>query len=639
MPRGMVNNQGRAPGQTPGPGRRWQGLGTPLLVVICLFLLLAPLKGAGAAEVPPADAPPGPVLHSLKIIGAEIVPKKKLLAEMTMPRPPLIRLPWVKRPAFKAEELEGDLVRLKDYYQSQGFYHTKIVPEIENQDHQVTVTLHITEGPYVRVIAEEVEVAPAAPPVDLSSLKKKWPLEIGDRFSADTYEALKRLYLDYLLDHGYPHTVVEGKVLLDPEKNTARIEVTVNAGTLGYFGDVSITGNDETPGYLIRRQLTFKPGDVFSFKKIYDSQRKLYGLDLFQTVSINPETGKEKDRRIPMEVVVKEKKRHSFKVGAGYGDEDQFRARLGLRFRNLDGGGRTLDFEGKYSRIEDRLTGTFTNPQLWASRNDLVLQGGYILRYLPGYNDRSFFTQERLERDLPYNLRGYVGHSLEFARPFSIPDETLAILTNTSTEVLYRSSMLLLGLRRETTDNLVDPHHGGLLSWAGEFAPTFLGSNLEFIRNVVEARHYYAPWENSNFVLAGRLRFGFIQPIQGTEQIPIFYRFFAGGYDSVRGYRLDYLGPRNFTGQPLGGEALMDGSLEARIPLYKEIRGVAFLDFGNVFFDIPSFDLGQLKYAAGVGLRYMTPIGPVGIDIGIPLNPISEHKDNYHINFSIGQAF
>jgi outer membrane translocation and assembly module TamA len=228
---------------------------------------------------------------------------------------------------------------------------------------------------------------------------------------------------------------------------------------------------------------------------------------------------------------------------------------------------------------------------------------------------------------------------LEFARPFDIPDETLAILTNTSTEKLYRSSMLLLGLRRETMDNPVDPHRGGLLAWAGEFAPNFLGSNLEFIRNVVEARHYYAPWDNTDFILAGRLRFGFIQPIQSTEQIPIFYRFFAGGYDSVRGYRLDYLGPRNATGQPLGGEALMEGSLEARIPIYKEFRGVAFMDFGNVFFNIPDFNLGQLKYAAGVGLRYMTPVGPVGIDIGFPLNPISEHKDNYHINFSIGQAF
>ncbi len=635
----MVNHQGQAPAWPPGPATRWPRLGRPLLVVICLVLLLAPQKGAGAAEAPPAAEPQGRVLRSLKIIGAQIVPKKKLLAEMTMPRPPLIRLPWVKRPAFKEEELEGDLLRLKAYYQGQGFYHTEIVPKIETKDHQVTVTLHISEGPYVRVVAEEVQVAPATPPVDLSSLKKQWPLKPEDRFSADGYEALKRLYLDYLLDHGYPHTVVEGQVLLDPEKNTARIEVTVNAGTLGYFGDISITGNSETPDYLILRQLTFKPGEVFSFKKIYESQRKLYGLDLFQTVSINPETGKEKERRIPMEVVVKEKKPHSFKAGLGYGDEDRFRARLGMRFRNLGGGGRTLDLEGKYSSIEDRVVSTFTNPQLWASRNDLVLQGGYILRYLPGYNDKSFFTQERLERDLPWNLRASVGHSLEFARPFDIPDETLAILTKTSTEELYRASMLLLGLRRETTDNPADPHRGGLLAWTGEFAPNFLGSNLEFIRNVVEAHHYYAPWEDTNFVLAGRLKFGFIQPIQETEQIPIFYRFFAGGYDSVRGYRLDYLGPRNLTGQPLGGEALMDGSLEARIPLYKEIRGVGFMDFGNVFFNIPDFDLGQLKYAAGVGLRYMTPIGPVGVDIGIPLNPISEHKDNYHINFSIGQAF
>ena len=90
----MVNNQGQAPAQPPGSETRWLRLGRPLLAVICLVLLLAPQKGAGAAEAPPAAKPQGRVLRSLKIIGANIVPKKKLLAEMTMPRPPLIRLPW-----------------------------------------------------------------------------------------------------------------------------------------------------------------------------------------------------------------------------------------------------------------------------------------------------------------------------------------------------------------------------------------------------------------------------------------------------------------------------------------------------------------------------------------------------------------
>ncbi len=624
----------------PAPRRRSQwmetrspDLGRFLLACLCLVMLLGPWASLAAAGPPPDEAA-GPLLHSFKIIGAKLVPKKKLVAEMTMPLPSM--LPWKRSPLFKKDDLEGDLVRLKDYYQRQGFYHTEIVTQIETMDNRVKVELHITEGPYVQVVHEEVTIAPTTPPLDLSALQRQWPLKPGDRFTVDSYEALKRLYLDYLLDHGHPRAQAEGQVYLDEEKNTARIEVTIKPGSLYYFGDLKISGMEETPGYLVRRQLTFKPGEVFSVKELYDSQRKLYALDLFQSVSMTP--GEEQGDRIPVEVVLQEKKKRSVKLGLGYGDEDRFRAKLGLRFRNLGGGGRTLDIDGKHSSIEDRVTGTFTNPQLWASRNDLVLQSGYIRRYLPTFTDKSIFTQERLERELPWKIKGFIGHGLEFARPFNISEETLAILTQTTVGKLYRASMLLLGLRRETMDSLADPHHGGLLSWTGEAAPNFFGSNLQFLRTLAEARRYYTLGD-TNIILAGRLKFGVIEPIQSTQQIPIFRRFFAGGYDSVRGYRLDYLGPRNAAGQPLGGEALTEGSIEARIPIYKDFRVVPFLDFGNVFLQIHNIDLGQLKYAPGLELRYMTPIGPLGVGIGIPTNPINGHKDNYRVFFSIGQAF
>lgn len=610
-------------------------MGRSLLTFLLLALLLGPLTSS-AADAPPSGEATGPLLHSFKIIGVKSVPKKKVRAEITMPLPSI--LPWKKLPPFKEDDLAGDILRLKAYYQRQGFYHTQIVPKIDTRDNKVDVEIHITEGPYVQVVHQEVTVAPTTPPLDFASLQRKWPLKQGDRFTVDTYEALKRLYLDYLLDHGYPHAQAEGKVFLDEEKNTARIEVAINPGPLCYIGDIKIISEGETPGYLIQRQLTFKPGDVFSVKELYDSQRKLYALDLFQSVTITPEESKEKENRIPVDVVIQEKKKRSVKLGLGYGDEDEFRAKLGVRFRNLGGGGRTLEVDGKHSSIEDRVTSTFTNPQLWATRNDFIFQSGYIRRYLPGFTDKSYFTQERLERNLPWKFRGHIGHGLEFARPFNISEETLAILTTTTTGKLYRASMLLLGLRRETLDNPVDPHRGGLFSWNGEAAPNFFGSNLQFLRTVAEVRRYHALGD-SNFVLAGRLKFGVIQPIQSTDQIPIFRRFFAGGYDSVRGYRLDYLGPRNVAGQPLGGEAVTEGSLEARIPIYKELRGVAFLDFGNVFLKIHNLDLGQLKYSVGVGLRYMTPIGPIGLDIGVPTNPINREKDNYRIHFNIGQAF
>ena len=635
---GMVNRQSLPP----APRRRplWMESFSPelkrfFLAFICLPLLLGPLAGLAAAA-PPSDEPPGLLLRSFRIIGAKIVPAKNLKAQMTMSLPSL--LPWRKLPVFKEDELEGDILRLKNYYQRQGFYHTEIVPKVDIENSQVRVELRITEGPYVQVVQEEVTVAPITPPLDLSDLPRQWPLKQDDRFTVDSYEALKRLYIDYLSDHGHPRAQAEGKVFLDEKENTVRIEVTINPGPLYYFGDIKITGQGEAPDYLIRRQLTFKPGDIFSVKELYDSQRKLYALDLFQSVTITPREATEPEARIPVEVVLEEKKKRSVKLGLGYGDEDRFRAKLSLRFRNVGGDGRTLEVDGRHSALEERIAGTFTNPQLWESYNDLILQSGYIRRYLPAFTDKSYFTPERLERELLWKIKGYIGHGLEFARPFNIPEETLAILTQTTIGKLYRASMLLMGLRWDNVDSLVDPHHGGQISWIGEAAPNFFGSDLQFLRTLLELRGYRALGD-TNFILASRLKFGVIEPVQGTQQIPIFRRFYAGGYDSVRGYRLDYLGPRNTSGVPLGGEALMECNLEARLPIYKEFRAVAFLDFGNVFFKVHEIDLGQLKYSAGFGLRYMTPIGPVGIDIGFPTNPIDPSKDKVQVHFTIGQAF
>jgi outer membrane protein assembly complex protein YaeT len=407
---------------------------------------------------------------------------------------------------------------------------------------------------------------------------------------------------------------------------------------LCYFGDVSLKGERETPDYLIRRKLAFKKGEIFSLAKLYESQRGLYGLDLFRSVTLTPEEVPETERYIPITVEVMESKKRSLKVGLGYGDEDQLRARLGLRWRNLAGGGRLLDLDTKYSSLETRVMGTFLNPQFWSSFWDLSLQAGWITRDFPGFNDRAFFTQTRFERDLPWGLRFYVGHGLEFARPFNIPTETLLLLRETTGKT-FTSSMLQTGLRQDKTDNPVDPTKGWIFFANGDLATDFFGSNLQFGRMVLEGRKYQRLGK-TGVVLAGRLKFGIIEPIQDTEEIPIFKRFFAGGASSVRGYRLDRLGPRNPSGEPIGGEAVIEGGIEARIPIYKEFRGVAFFDFGNVYFKSRDIDIGQLKYSAGFGVRYSTPIGPVGVDVGFPLNRIDPSRDpSYRIHFTIGQAF
>lgn len=607
----------------------------PGILALAALILVAAAGNLSATATSPPEV--SLTLRSMKITGAKAVPKKIILEELITPLPSI--WPWKKPPVFRPQELEDDLERLRVMYRRYGFYHTRITPEVEIKDNRAVVKINIEEGPEVLVTKLKIDTASGFPAEALAELQRKNPLLVRERFTEEKYEALKRQYLNYLLDHGYPRAQVQGRVLLDEEKNTAQVEVTTIAGPLCYFGEVRVKGKPETPERVILRKITFKKGEPFSFKEIYDSQQRIYGLDLFQTVAITPEEVPEQERRIPVTVEVQEKKKRAMKVGLGYGDEDQFRARMALRYRNPAGGGRMLEVDTKFSRLEYRVEGSFINPMVFGSNNDFVYQTGWVRRYLPGFTDKAYFSQVRLERDLPWKFRGYVGHGLEFTRPFNISEDTLAILNQTTQAgKLYRASMALAGLRQDTMDSVADPHRGGQIILNQEFAPTFFGSQIQFLRTIAEIRRYQS-LGHTDFILAGRLKCGIIDPIQGTSDIPIYRRFFAGGYTSVRGYRLDYLGPRDASGNPIGGQGLLEGSLEARIPIYKEFRAVAFLDFGNVYLQIKDMDVGQLKYSSGVGLRYQTSIGPIGVDVGFPLNPIDPSRDKYRFHFTIGQTF
>lgn len=637
----------------------WHSWLLPLILVLTLAGVSRGLGAEAAAPepavrstptgppLPPATAVPTPAagqgaltLHALRIVGAKTERPEVLKKELSM-KLPSFWPPWGTPPPFRPQDLEYDVERLRNFYRRQGFYHAEIKPEITyGPKGAVDVTLKINEGPWVMVTDIDIEVAGS---MDLAELRQKWPLKPGDRFAEKPYDNLKNLYLNHLPNLGYPKVKVKGRVYVDQETNTAKILLTVNPGPLCYFGEVRIKDVEklETPETAVRAKLTLKTGQIFNQEKLFDTQRKLYGTDLFRSVVLTPEQVPPQESTIPIVVELVEKKKRSVKVGLGYGDEDQFRARVGLRYRNLWGGARVLDLNARYSSLGYLFSEYFINPVVFGSSFDFVQQSGARRRDLPGFHDRAFFTQSRLERDLPWDLRVYFGHGLEFARPFNLPVETLILLQGTQPEKLYRASYAILGLRRDTTDSPIDPHRGGILTLANEFAPTFLGSGLQYVRSVVDWRRYHAIGD-SRFVVAGRVKFGFIQPIQSTSQIPISWLFFSGGANSVRGYQLDYLGPRNLSGNPIGGEAVLELGLEGRfpIPIHEKIGGVIFLDAGNVFPRIHHLDLGQLKYSPGVGLRYLSPIGPIGLDIAFPLNRINYQQDSlYQIHFSVGYSF
>ena len=565
-------------------------LAATILVTLILFCSgVSP----GWCQAPGAEVKaPYPQIRSLRIVGNKAVSSKVLYDEMLTPRPRRFR--WKKPPVFKSEDLANDIERLKSLYRRQGFYHTEITPEIIESPGKVDIRLKIEEGPWVRTVTTSVSVVDQ-PDLErkLQDFLQKSPLQVGDRFTESGFEDQKKVILNYLLDNGYPKARVEGQVLLDPAANTAAVYAQVWPGPLCTFGPITVKGQQKTPEALIRRSLKISTGDFFSLAKIIASQESLYELDLFRSASVSPEEVPEEQTEIPILVDVSERKQRSLKVGAGYGSWDQFRTRAIFRYRNFGGGGRILETSVKYSRLDTRFEGSFFNPMVFGSGLDLVFNTGFLRRYYPSFSDRAFYTRTLLQKEFPDKTRVYIGHGLEFARPFNITDLALQLLQSSETGKLYSVNMLLWGLTRDTVDNPADPQKGGQFFLLGEFAPKLISHQVQFVQSTMELRRY----QNlglKDVVLAGRIKYGLIPPIQDTNDIPIYRRYFGGGPTGMRAYRIYYLGPRDLAGNPVGGESTFLSTVELRFPLFRDFRGVIFLDAGNVFYKVKNTDLGQL---------------------------------------------
>ena len=198
---------------------------------------------------------------------------------------------------------------------------------------------------------------------------------------------------------------------------------------------------------------------------------------------------------------------------------------------------------------------------------------------------------------------------------------------------------------RNTTTSVLDARSGYVLSAHVEQAGRWLPGSFNYWSATGEGRHYLPVARR--LVVANRLRVGTIEALGDLERnVPFYKRYFLGGSSSLRGWGRLEVSPISGFGLPIGGHTMLEGSSEARLPLWGKLGGVAFLDYGNVWSRSFDFHPGDLRYAVGPGLRYLTPVGPARFDLGYQLTPIPNLRVNgeperrrRRIHFSIGQAF
>jgi outer membrane protein insertion porin family len=471
-------------------------------------------------------------------------------------------------------------------------------------------------------------------------LSAQIPVTIGQEYSRDSIIEGKYNLLSYYGEHGYIYAKVKENVIADESTGRVNILYEINEGKKAYIGKISIVGNTKTKDRVIWRTLTILPGEIYNRKEVFTSQRKLVLLGYFDDVKIEPANRDKEEEIVDLVVTVKERNTGLISLGTGYSTEEGVRGYARYRQINLFGKGQRLG------------AGVFLS-----ERGDLVQEGReinldffepYLFNTKTGFGTDLYYRRDNLDN---YNLRRRGGDMYitqlssngEFKSTLKYrfeADEMFAIKNIIDTDIKAMDGETVnIGtfsytLTRDTRDSLIYPHRGNLESVTLEVANTLFGSEVDYYKFSGDIRTYLQLF-NSEWVLGLRATGGIAQPYGNTDSIPIFERFYAGGSESVRGYKDRYLGPKDLDGYPVGGEAVAIFNAELRFPIYKQFGGVLFYDCGNVWAEPSDVRLNELQSAVGVGLRYQTPIGPFRLDYGYRI----PKADNGRFHISVGQTF
>lgn len=454
----------------------------------------------------------------------------------------------------------------------------------------------------------------------------------GDAGSGAVLKA-EALIVRTLKEQGRPLArVTDRQIVADHATSTLDVTLTVAAGPVAGYGATTVEGTEKVDRDFTEYMTGLKRGKQYSPQEISDARDRLLALEVFNSVTFKEADKLDADGNIPIGVQVSERKPRYFGLGGTFSNTEG----LGLEgywgHRNLFGRAEKL-------RIDGAISGIGSN-----NLSELNYNAG-IMFEKPGVIGPAskFFASVKTVLEHPdaydhFSVKGSTGLSYELDKKQTVSAEVAldySRIHDAFGKHKYLIASIPLQYVYDNRDNRLNPTTGfRLLAYA---EPSYdILSGAAFLKLKGEGSAYQSLDTASKFVLAERVAVGSIVGT-GLQNVPADRRFYSGGGGSVRGYAYQGIGPKDFTGQPIGGLSFFETSVEMRIAVTDTIGIVPFVDAGTVSTkSVPNFS--DVKVGAGVGLRYVTPFGPLRIDAAVPLNrdPGDPH---FGIYAGIGQAF
>lgn len=530
---------------------------------------------------------------------------------------------------YDPDRITFDKELLRRYYLKNGYADFQVLSaqaELTPDRGQFYITFTVEEGQ--RYKFGDVALNAKLRDLKVEDIQGALKVESGEWYDINVVDESVDALTDAVGNFGYAFVDVRPNVTRKREEGVIDISFDVSEGSRVFVERINVNGNVRTLDEVVRREFRLVEGDAFNAAKVRRSITRVEDLDFFNKVTVEQEEGSAPDKAV-INVEVEEKSTGSLSVGAGYSSASGALAEFSIRERNLLGKGQDLSLSARVSQRQTQIDLSFTEPYFL---NREVAAGFDIYSTTSDQQSASSFSSEQTGLTLraSYPITTYLsqgwGYTIKNSKVSGVQDNASIFIKSQAGNKAISSLAHVLSYDRRNSK--INPTEGYLVRMNNEFAG--LGGDVHYLRNMLSGVTYYTVSEG--WVASVKGRGGVVTGL--GEDVGLLDRFFLGG-DSLRGFADSGVGPRDrVTKDALGGEVIYNGGAELTVPLGlpKElgISGKMFTDFGSVTQVNPSsanvFDSGSIRSSAGVGVTWVSPVGPISLDFGQAL--IKESYDD-----------
>lgn len=454
-------------------------------------------------------------------------------------------------------------------------------------------------------------------------LLTNFPLKVGEVLNHQQYEKSKRSLLQLAEERGYfDAQLTQHEISFDELAYAAHISLRLDSNKRYRFGEVKFS-NDWFNESLLQRFLTFKPGDFYTGNALLAFKNALTNSDYFARVEVELEReATTADLQVPVKVTLELHKRNRYAVGIGYGTDTGVRSSVEWKRHYLNRYGHQLATKIELSEIRQSATTRYHIPIGTTLDNFLTLTAGY--------KDESTDTSDSKLLLLgigKHQTRSLLRRKLEEVIGIEYRDERYTVGSDSGHAKLL---MPYINWSYVKADNRIYTWHGHKIELGVRGALDNLGSNVSFLQTRLNTTFIRRLWAKGRIIARSELGYTSMDLLDSEfSHLPPSIRFFAGGDRSIRGYDYQAVGPKNPEGQVLGGKNLLVGSLEYEQKILDKWSLAGFYDIGNAFNDFSE----PLKYGAGIGVRWQSPVGLIRVDVAAAL---SENGYPLRLHITVG---